>query len=112
MSGLRPPPREEAPSRVALRMLVLVVLVLGAGVTVWTAVTQQRMELIEDTALEERKLEPMVSPNGTSINVVREGDGTVPLVLLHDVDIAGNVIWDGVASTLDEKFAVMRGGLP
>ena len=112
MSGLRPPPREEAPSRVAVRMLVLIVLVLGAGVTVWTAVTQQRMELIEDTALEELELEPMVSPNGTSINVVREGDGTVPLVLLHDVDITGNVIWDGVASTLDEKFAVMRVDLP
>ena len=112
MAGLRPPPREEAPSRVVVRMLVLIVLVLAAGVTVWTAVTQQRIELIEDTSLQDLELAPMVSPNGTSINVVREGDGAVPLVLLHDVDIAGNVIWDGVVSSLDERFTVMRVDLP
>ncbi|MGH8912966.1 MAG: alpha/beta fold hydrolase [Acidimicrobiia bacterium] len=112
MSGLRPPPREETPTRVFLRILVLIVLVLAAGGVVWAAVTQQRVTLIEDTSLDELDLEPIVTSNGTSLNVVREGTGTVPLVLLHDIDIAGSVIWDGVVSDIDPKFEVIRIDLP
>ncbi|HWL50085.1 MAG TPA: alpha/beta hydrolase, partial [Acidimicrobiia bacterium] len=44
--------------------------------------------------------------------VVRQGEGTVPLVLLHDVDVAGGVTWDGVAADLDPRFSVMRVDLP
>ncbi len=108
MSGLRPPPREEAPSRVLVRILVLILLVLVAGAVVWTAVTHQRIELIEDTSLEELELEPFVTTDGRSLNVTREGEGAVPLVLLHDIDVAGSVLWDGVVSELDPKFSVMR----
>ncbi|MDP9143858.1 MAG: alpha/beta hydrolase, partial [Actinomycetota bacterium] len=39
-------------------------------------------------------------------------EGTVPLVLLHDVDVAGSVLWDEVVSALDPKFNVIRVDLP
>jgi pimeloyl-ACP methyl ester carboxylesterase len=112
MTGLRPPPTEEAPSRVLVRILVLVVLVVAAGLTVWAAVIQQRIELTEDTPLEDLELEPIITANGTSLNVVREGEGAIPLVLLHDIDVAGSVTWDGVVSALDQGFTVMRVDLP
>ncbi len=112
MTGLRPPPKAEAPTRVALRMLVLVVLVLAAGVIVWTAVTQQRIDLIEDVALDDLELDPVVTSDGTALNVVREGDGAVPVVLLHDIDVAGGVVWDGVVAGLDPSFTVLRVDLP
>ena len=112
MSGLRPPPKEEAPSRVLVRLLVLVVLVVVAGLVVWAAVTRQRIELIEDVSSDELEIDTVVTSDGTSLNVVREGEGTVPLVLLHDVDVAGSVIWDGVVALLDPQFAVLRIDLP
>ena len=116
MSGLRPPPKPEAPTRVALRMLVLVVLVLAAGVIVWTAVTEQRIDLIEDVALDEAldelEMEPFVTSDGTELNLMREGAGPVPLLLLHDIDVAGGVIWDGVVAGLDPGFTVLRVDLP
>lgn len=112
MTGLRPPPKPDAPTRVALRMLVLVVLVLVAGVIVWTAVTEQRIELIEDVSRDDLELEPIVTSDGTELNVVREGEGPVPLVLLHDIDVAGSVIWDGVVGRLDPGFTVLRVDLP
>jgi pimeloyl-ACP methyl ester carboxylesterase len=112
MTGLRPPPKQETPSRVALRMLFLVVLVVGAGTAIWTEVTRDRIGLIEDVALEDLEIDPVVTTNGTSLNVVREGDGNVPVVLLHDVDVAGGVTWDGVVAGLDPRVAVMRVDLP
>jgi len=112
MSGLRPPPKPDAPTRVVVRILVLVVLVLVAGVIVWTAVTEQRIDLVEDVALDELELEPFVTSDGTELNLTREGDGPVPLLLLHDIDVAGSVIWDGVAARLDPVFTTLRVDLP
>jgi pimeloyl-ACP methyl ester carboxylesterase len=93
-------------------MLVLVLLVLVAGVIVWTAVTEQRIDLIEDVALDELELEPFVTSDGTELNLISEGDGPVPLLLLHDIDVAGSVIWDGVAARLDPVFTVVKVDLP
>lgn len=112
MSGLRPPPKEGAPTRVLLRMLVLILLVLAAGIIVWTAVTRQRIDLIEDVALDDLELDQVITANGTQVNVVQEGEGTVPLVLLHDVDVAGGVLWDDVVADLAPAFTVMRIDLP
>jgi 3-oxoadipate enol-lactonase len=112
MTGLRPPPKQETPSRVVVRILVLIVLVVGAGIAIWTEVTRDRIGLIEDVALEDLEIDPVVTANGTSLNVVREGEGDVPVVLLHDVDVAGGVTWDGVVAGLDPRVAVMRVDLP
>jgi pimeloyl-ACP methyl ester carboxylesterase len=112
MSGLRPPPQDEAPSRVLLRILVLILLVVAAGIIVWTAVTRQRIDLIEDVSLDDLELDQVTTPNGTQLNVVEEGDGAVPLVLLHDVDVAGGILWDDVVADLGTEFTVMRIDLP
>jgi pimeloyl-ACP methyl ester carboxylesterase len=112
MTGLRPPPKEETPSRIFLRMLVLILLVVGAGTAVWTQVTRDRIGLIEDVTLEELDIEPVVTTAGTKLNVVREGEGEVPVVLLHDADVAGGVTWDGVVEGLDPRFTVLRVDLP
>jgi pimeloyl-ACP methyl ester carboxylesterase len=112
MAGLRPPPKPDAPSRVLLRIITLLILVLVAGVVVWAAVTNQRIDLAEDTPLESLELTPFVTSEGTALNVVREGEGTVPLVLLHDADVAGSVLWDGVVASLDPGFDIMRVDLP
>lgn len=112
MTGLRPPPKADAPSRVLLRIVVLILLVVAAGIIVWTAVTRQRMDLIEDVFLEDLELDRLVTVDGTGLNVVREGEGPVPVVLLHDIDVAGGVTWDGVVARLDPTLEVMRIDLP
>jgi len=112
MTGLRPPPKAETTSRVFLRFVVLIVLVIAAGAAIWTTVTLDRIELIEDVGLEDLENDTVVTANGTVLSVEREGEGAVPLVLLHDVDVAGGAIWDGVVAELDPRFAVMRVDLP
>ena len=112
MTGLRPPPKEETTSRIFLRFVVLIVLLIAAGAAIWTTVTLDRIELIEDVALEDLENDTVVTANGTVLSLEREGEGTVPLVLLHDVDVAGGVIWDGVVAELDPRFSVMRVDLP
>jgi pimeloyl-ACP methyl ester carboxylesterase len=112
MAGLSAPPRDEAPSRVLARILVLILLVIGAGLTVWAAVTHQRIDLTEDVGLIELELDRVETEAGTVLNVVMEGEGSAPLVLLHDFDVAGSVLWDGVVSELDPKFQTMRVDLP
>jgi pimeloyl-ACP methyl ester carboxylesterase len=93
-------------------MVVLIVLVVGAGAAIWTQVTRDRIGLIEDVSLDDLGIDPVVTATGTRLNVVREGEGAVPLVLLHDADVAGGVTWDGVVSGIDPRFAVMRIDLP
>ena len=112
MTGLRPPPKAETTSRIFLRFVVLIVLLIAAGAAIWTTVTLDRIELIEDVALEDLENDTVVTANGTVLSIEREGEGTVPLVLLHDVDVAGGVIWDAVVAELDPRFSVMRVDLP
>ena len=112
MTGLRPPPKAETTSRVFLRFVVLVVLLIAVAAAIWTTVTLDRIELIEDVALEDLEHDTVVTAGDTVLNVVREGEGSVPLVLLHDVDVAGGVLWDGVVAQLDPQFSVVRVDLP
>jgi pimeloyl-ACP methyl ester carboxylesterase len=112
MTGLRPPPKAETTSRVFLRFVVLILLLIAAGVVIWTTVTLDRIELIEDVSLEDLENDSVETANGTVINIVREGEGPVPLVLLHDVDVSGGVTWDGVVAELDPRFSIVRVDLP
>lgn len=112
MSGLRPPPKEEKPGGVVLRIFGLVLLVVIAGTVIYSAVTQQRLDLIEDTTISQLELGSIVEVDGIELNVVREGEGTVPLVLLHDFDVAGGALWDSVAARLNDDFDIARVDLP
>jgi pimeloyl-ACP methyl ester carboxylesterase len=92
--------------------VVLIVLLIAAGAAIWTTVTLDRIDLIEDVALGDLENQTVVTASGTVLNVVRAGEGNVPLVLLHDVDVAGGALWDGVVAELDPRFSVMRVDLP
>ena len=78
MTGLRPPPKAETTSRVFLRFVVLVVLLIAVAAAIWTTVTLDRIELIEDVALEDLENDTVVTASDTVLNVAREGEGRFP----------------------------------
>lgn len=108
---LRKPPTATL-SRIIGRLLTLSVLLALAGVAIWAAVTNQRVDLVESTRLRDVKQARPVQVGEQTVNLIidRQGDPTV--VLLHDADIAGSILWDGVVSALPENFGVARIDLP
>jgi pimeloyl-ACP methyl ester carboxylesterase len=111
VSGLRPPPKPDTGSRVLLRILTLILLLLVAGVIIWSAVIIQRIDLTETLTSEDLDLANPAQVGDLEINVVGEGSGPV-VVLLHDFDVAGGVLWDGVVAQLGEGFTAVRIDLP
>lgn len=112
MTGLRPPPSGDGSSRVVVRFLVLILLVLAAGVAIWTAVTNQRIDLTETRSQDGLELDTLRLVDGTSINVSQEGLGSTPFVLLHDFDVSGSILWDQVVDQLGPDATVVRIDLP
>lgn len=112
MTGLRPPPTSDAPSHVVVRMLVLLLLLLVVGVVVWSVVTNQRIRLTETTPHEDVELAGPALIDGMTINVVHDGLGSQPVILLHDFDVAGGVLWDAVVAELGGDVTAVRIDLP
>lgn len=110
--SLREPPKQERPSSIITRILVLVVLLAVAGLAIWTAVTNQRIELVEDVSVESLDLEDTVEVEGLTINVVTEPGGPVPVALLHDFDVSGSLLLADLVSQLGDRFHTMRIDLP
>ena len=93
-------------------MTVLIILLAVAGVAIWTAVTIQRIDLVESVSLESVDRGETVDAAGVTVNVVEgEGSGT-PVVLPHDFDIAGGLLWEEVATRLGDGFHPVRLDLP
>ncbi len=111
MSGLRPPPKPDSGSRVLLRIFTLILLLLAAGVIIWSAVINQRIRLTETLTREDLELVGAAQVGDLEINVVSEGSGQV-VALLHDFDVAGGILWDGVVAELGEGFTTGRLDLP
>ncbi len=112
MKGLQEPPTPDHPSRVLLRILVLALMVLALGVAVWTSVTNQRIDLTEDVPAREIELVDFTMVGGMRVNVVTEPGGVVPVILLHDSDVAGGAMLDDVAAGLGGRFQAVRLDLP
>lgn len=112
MTSLQKPPEEDRPTRVVARILVLVILLLGVGLAVWTAVTGQRIELTETESLASIEGRDVTEAGGLDINVVEEVGGPVPVVFLHDADVAGGVLWDATVDRLGDRFKAVRVDLP
>lgn len=110
--SLQPPPKKERPTRVLARLVVLSVLVVAVGFLVWSSVIGQRIDLIETAEPADFELESPSLVDGLTINVVTEPGGPTPVVLLHDVDVAGGVLWDGVVGELGEEYTPVRIDLP
>lgn len=112
MSSLRPPPKADAPTRVVARFAGLVLLLALAGSAIWAVVTSQRIDLIEVATTQDLDRTEVVTSDGTVLHVTQEGSGEVPVVLLHDVDVAGGILWDGVVAALGADATSLRIDLP
>lgn len=112
MTALQKPPERDRPANVFARMVVLLVLLLLVGVAVWAAVTGQRIDLTETTSLDSLEREDTIDVGDSSINLQQAPGGPVPVVLLHDFDVAGSVLWDAVAEEIGEGFHSVRIDLP
>jgi pimeloyl-ACP methyl ester carboxylesterase len=93
-------------------LLLLVVLVALAGVAVWSAVTAQRIELIERTRYRDLELTESVEVGELIVNLVEDRAGIPQIVLLHDADVAGSILWDGVVAEIPEPYGIVRVDLP
>jgi pimeloyl-ACP methyl ester carboxylesterase len=112
MTALREPPTTDKPSRIVTRILVLIVLVLVAGVLIWTSATSQQIDQVEDRSIEDLDLEDVASVDGVQINVVTGEGGVIPVVLLHDRDVTGSSLWDSVTAGVGGRFKPVRIDLP
>lgn len=111
--SLQAPPKNESPSRAVGRIVFLIALALGAGAVIYTAVTNQRIDLTEDRRAEALDLEDTTVVDGVLMNVVDAGTGEVPVVLLHDVDVTGGLILDELSTALGaEGYRAVRVDLP
>ena len=113
MTSVQKPPQQpsERTSRILLRFLVLIVLLLALAMAVWSATTRTLITATEDETFESVGVETRQVVAGTAVNIVSEGSGPVPVILLNGFDIAGGVVWDGVVSELD-GYRTVRLDLP
>jgi len=112
MRGLTPPPKQDTASRLAARMLVLVVLLVLVGAAIYTAVTNQRIDLTEDIRTIGLELADPSVIDGFSVNVAEDAGGPTPVVFLHDVDVAGGLTLAPLSESLGEQYHGVRIDLP
>lgn len=110
--SLQAPPKQDTPSRLAARMLFLLVLAAGAGLVIYTAVTNQRVDLTEDVRAAGLELDNPSNVDGVRINVSEDPGGDVPVVFLHDVDVTGGMILEPVSESLPDRYRGFRIDLP
>jgi len=112
MTSLQPPPKADAPTRVVARFVVLILLLVLTGSAIWAVVTGQRIDLIEVATAEDLDRTEVATSDGTVLHITQEGSGEVPVVLLHDIDVAGGILWDGVVAALGADVTSLRIDLP
>lgn len=110
--SLQKPPSAERSSRLVGRLLFLIILLAIVAVSIWAAVTLQRIDLVESTPLDSLERDTAVEASGLSIDV-KEGDGgSIPVILLHDFDVAGSVLLEDLAGEIDGRFRPVLVDLP
>ncbi len=102
--GLTQPPKVQRKTRTVVRFVFLIVLLALAGATIWHVTTQGHIELVEDGSVASLNVDPdsLVDVNGVRLRAVQHSDGTVPLVILHDVDVGGSVAMSGLAEAASD----------
>jgi pimeloyl-ACP methyl ester carboxylesterase len=113
MPGQRPPVKEE-PKRIVLKMLVLVLLLAGAGIAIWNASVEQRINLTEVDTISDLGLDPdvLATVGGRNIYVVERSQGAVPVILLHGFEVSGSVLMEPVAEAIGGNTRVVTIDLP
>lgn len=110
--SLRPPPKTESPSRIAARFLILIVLLAGVVLVIFTAATNQRADVSENRRLINLDLEDPIVVDGFIINAVSDPGGPEPVVLLHDFDATGSLILSDLSAALGASYHGVRLDLP
>jgi pimeloyl-ACP methyl ester carboxylesterase len=112
--GLQQPPREDRTGRVFVRIVVLAVLVVAAGALVWAFTVDGRIDLVEDVTIESLELDPatFVTIDDLDIRVVELTEGAAPVILLHDLDVSGAVIFDQLAPLIQGDLRAVTIDLP
>ena len=78
----------------------------------WTAVTNQRVESVEDIPASSVELVDPITIDEMRLNVVARPQGRIPVILLHGHDIAGSVTLNDVAEGLGEEYRPVLIDLP
>lgn len=112
MRGLEAPPKTETPSRLVARFLTLVVFAAGAGLAVYTAVTNQRVDLTEDIRPVNLELEDTTVIDGFRTNVREDQGGDTAVVILHDFDVTGGLPLEDLSVGLGPEYHGVRIDLP
>ena len=112
MRGLQAPPKTDKPSRLAARFITLIVFAAGAGVAVYTAVTNHTADIAEDIRPVNLELEDVTLIDGFTTNVRVDDGGSDPIVILHDDDVTGGLVLDRLSAGLGEQFHGVRVDLP
>lgn len=112
MRGLEAPPKTETPSRLVARFLTLIVLAAAAGVAVYTAVTNQRADLVEDIRPVNLELQDTTVIDGFRTHVRQDPGGENPVVIFHGLDVTGGLILEDLSTGLGTAFHGVRIDLP
>lgn len=112
MRGLEAPPKTETPSRIVGRFVVLIILAAGAGIAIYTAVTNQNADLTEDLRPVNLDLDDTTVIDGFVTNVRVDEGGPTPVLILHDADITGGLTLDDLSAALPEGYHGVRIDLP
>lgn len=112
--GARQPPKAEKSSRIFIKMFFVALLVFGAGVAIWTTASNDRISLIERENIIDLRLDPAVlsTVNGRTLYIAERTTGGRPVILLHDIDVAGSVTFDGVIEAIGGDLSVVTIDLP
>ena len=108
MRGLEPPPKEETAGRLVGRMVVLIVLLGAAAAAIFSATTNQRIDLTEDVRTIGLELEDTNVVDGIRVNVTEDAGGPLPVVILHDDDVTGSVPLAGLSESLGSRYHGVR----
>lgn len=110
--SLQKPPKPDEPSRVFVRILVLLVLLLVVAVAIWSAVTNQRVDLVENTPAASVEVEESVVIDGKRIHFVSGSGGPTQVILLHDLDVTGSALLADLADRIGGTFTPTLVDLP
>ena len=112
MTGVRKPPERHRPSRSLQRFVTLAFLVAVAGLILFSVVTDQRIDSVESVDHADVDLVEPAMVAGLTINVAATSGGPIPVVFLHDVDVAGGVTFETAVAALPGRFHAVVVDLP
>ena len=108
MRGLEAPPKQDSATRLAGRMIVLLLLLGVVVAAIFTASTNQRIDLTEITRTAGIELQDSVEVDGVRLHISEEPGGPLPVLILHDEDVSGSMPLADLSQSLDARYKGVR----